>query len=147
MFTAIAIIAAFVFPFLEAWKDIWMWRDYGRESGSDASYPNAKSRWHLNDALRQALFLVLVGSLYYAGQENASGAVYFVLYAGFWFWLVNDALINAYGLGVDIDYIGTTATIDKLLRKLFGANAGWLLIIIKLAGAIFFSIVAAIERI
>lgn len=141
----IPIAASIVFPFLEAWKDIWMWRDYGRQSGSDSNYPNAKKRWHLNDALRQSLFLILVGALYYQSGETLTGAIYATISAAFWFWLVNDSLINVYGLGVDIEYIGTTATIDKIMRKLFGGNAGWFLIFIKLAGAAFFAVMAATQ--
>ena len=124
--TSITITLLALFPIYSALKDAFMFRDLG--TGNNGHDPNAKQIWHALDFAWQVL---LIAALAWAGTSTAENHLWAfagtALAASAWFWIANDALINVVGLGKPIFYIGTTSTIDKLLRRLFGADAGFYL--------------------
>lgn len=119
-----------LFPISEAFKDAWMWEDYGNDSQSQS----ANARWHALDFIWQAFLIIAVSTI--AAQKSASTwqfCAFYALFGASWFWLVNDLLVNVVGLGKPAAYIGTTSKIDKLLRQIFGAEAGYFVLGMKTA--------------
>jgi len=141
---ATIVAAPLLFPFLEAWKDIWMWREFSGTAKNNA-HPNANKMWHINDAMRQALFFVMLWALHYCVYGSIVIAVVYTVAMMFWFWLVNDALINVFGLGKPADYIGNTALTDRMLRKLFGEGAGLALVVIKAGAFLLLFVYSAVQ--
>ena len=102
----VGIILALLFPIAFVFRN-------------SAQFHNNSKGWHSWQLLIQIIFYVALSLKF--GWE-------FLLFGAFLFWLVFDAGINI-GMGKKITYIGQTAQMDKIARKVF--RKGWIFVLFK----------------
>lgn len=116
----ISLIAILAFAVADAMSDAWIFRDFQSRKlreiadirqlfDSAVSILNSNRNWHAWQAVRQTIFLVLIGI--YASRWIVP------LIAAAVFWLLHNGIVNIVGLDKPFFFVGTTAMIDKFFQR------------------------------
>ena len=79
------------------------------------------SLWHKWQAYLQGLFYSLIAIVVWTSSPFSTSILFdglgVALIGAGLFWIIFDAIVNKYGLGKELLYVGETATLDKFYRN------------------------------